>query len=167
MEKIFMKKVFLFSLILSGTIILSCTKNAAVPVYTPPVTTNFTVISMNHSKDTVNAGDTIYLNVAGTMYDTLNVYAYLTTKSSATGSPVYSTGSATAPIKINRVLGTSNVSGTNPWTSIIMLTGLTSIHNSKLTISSNFIYQLSLSSEGGGLATANDGGIINKTVYVQ
>ena len=162
-----MKKVFLFCLILSGTIALSCTKNAVVPPYTPPVTTNFTVTSMNHTKDTVNAGDTIYLNVAGTMYDTLNVYAYLTTKSTATGSPVYSTGSSSAPIKLNRILGTSNVTGVNPWTSVIMLTGVTSIHNAKLTISANFIYQLSLSSEGGGLANTTDAGIINKTVYVQ
>ena len=47
---------------------------------------------MSHTKDTVNVGDTIYLNVDGTMYDTLNVYAYLTIKSTATGSPVYSMG---------------------------------------------------------------------------
>jgi hypothetical protein len=162
-----MKKILLLCLILSGAIVISCTKNTVVPPYTPPVATNFTVTTMSHTKDTVNAGDTIYLNVSGTMYDTLNVYTYLTTKSSATGSPVYSTGTSSAPIKLNRILGTSNVTGMNPWTSIIMLTGLTSIHNSKLTISANFIYQLSLSSEGGGLATATDAGITNKTVYVQ
>lgn len=162
-----MKKAFLISLLVSVSIILSCSKNAVVPAYTPPVTTNFTVTSMNHTKDTVNAGDTIYLNVVGTMYDTLYVYAYLTTKSTATGSPVYSTGSSSAPIKLNRVLGTSNVTGVNPWTSTVMLTGLTSVHNSKLTITANFIYQLSLSSEGGGLASAADAGVINKTVYVQ
>jgi hypothetical protein len=162
-----MKKVFLFSTLLSGTIVFSCTKSSVVPPYTPPVTTNFTVIAMNHTKDTVNAGDTIYLNVAGTMYDTLNVYAYLTTKSTAIGSPVYFTGSSSAPVKLNRILGTSNVSGLNAWTSVIMLTGLTSIHNSKLTISANFIYQLSLSSEGGGLAAATDAGMVSKMVYVQ
>jgi len=162
-----MKKVFLFCTLLSGILVLSCTKNTVVPPYTPPVANNFTVISMSHTKDTVNAGDTIYLNVAGTMYDTLFVYAYLTTKSSATGSPVYSTGSSAAPIKLNRVLGTTNVTDVNPWTSTIALTGLTSVHGSKLTISGNFIYQLSLSSEGGGLATAADAGILNKTVYVQ
>jgi len=162
-----MKNVIPLSLILSGLFILSCTKNNSVPVYTPPVTSNFSVSSMNHTKDTVNVGDTIYLNVAGTMFDTLFVYAYLSTKSTATGSPVYSTGSATAPIKLTRVLGSSNVSGMNPWTSVIALTGLTSVHSSKLTISANFIYQLSLSSEGGGLASASDAGLINKTVFVQ
>jgi hypothetical protein len=162
-----MKKIFLISLVVSGSIILGCSKDTVVPVYTPPVTTNFTVTSMNHTKDTVNAGDTIYLDVTGTMYDTLNVYAYLTTKSTATGSPVYSTGSSSAPIKLNRMLGSSNVTGVNPWTSVIMLTGLTSIPNTKLTISANFIYQLSLSSEGGGLAAATDAGVANKTVFVQ
>ena len=162
-----MKKIKLLSLVLSSLIIFSCTKNTTLPAYTPPVTSNFTVASMNHTKDTVNVGDTIYLNVAGTMYDTLFVYAYLTTKSSATGSPVYSTGSSSAPIKLNRVLGTTNITGVNPWTSTIMLTGLTSIHSTKLTISANFIYQLSLSSEGGGLASATDAGVVNKTVFVQ
>ena len=101
------------------------------------------------------------------MYDTLNVYAYFTIKSSATGSPAYSTGSSSAPVKLNRVLGTTNVSGMNPWTATVILTGLTSIPNTKLTISANFIYQLSLSSEGGGLATATDAGVVNKTVFVQ
>lgn len=162
-----MKKIFIVSLILSGFLIFSCTKNSIVPPYTPPVSANFTVTSMNHTKDTVNVGDTIYLTVAGTMYDTLSVYAYLSIKSSASGSPVYSYGSSSAPIKLTRVLGSSNVTDVNPWTSIIRVTGVTSIPNSKLTISGNFIYQLSLSSEGGGLATATDGGVVNKTVFIQ
>jgi hypothetical protein len=162
-----MKNIYLLSLIVSVTLVFSCTKNSVVPAYTPPVTTNFTVTSLNHTKDTVNVGDTIYLNVAGTMYDTLNVYAYLTAKSSASGSPVYSYGSSSVPIKLIRILSSSNVSGMNTWTSTILLTGVTSIPNSKLTISANFIYQLSLSSEGGGLATATDAGVGNKTVYIQ
>jgi hypothetical protein len=162
-----MKNIYLFPLIVSVTLVFSCTKNSVVPAYTPPVSTNFTVTSLNHTKDTVNVGDTIYLNVAGTMYDTLNVYAYLTAKSSASGSPVYSYGSSSLPVKLIRILGSSNVSGMNTWTSTILLTGITSIANSKLTISANFIYQLSLSSEGGGLATAADAGVGNKTVYIQ
>ncbi len=44
---------------------------------------------------------------------------------------------------------------------------ISSIANSKLTISGNFIYQLSLSSEGGGLASATDAGVVNKTVFIQ
>ena len=154
-------------LIISSVLIFACSKNNTVPAYTPPVAVNFTVTSLNHTADTVNVGDTIYLNVAGTMYDTLNVYAYLTTKSSATGSPVYTYGSSSAPIKLNRVLGSSNASAMNPWTSTIMLTGVTSVANTTLTISANFIYQLSLSTEGGGLASATDAGIANKTVYVR
>ena len=162
-----MKKIFLFSLICSGILVFSCTKNSIVPPYTPPVTANFTVTSMNHTKDTVNMGDTIYLDVVGTMYDTLNVYAYFTAKSTASGSPVYSYGSSSSPVKLKCVLGSKNATGMNPWTSTIMLTGLTSIANSKLTISGNFIYQLSLSSEGGGLASATDAGVVNKTVFIQ
>ena len=162
-----MKKNYILILIISGILFFSCTKNTFVPVYTPPVSTNFTVTSMNHTKDTVNVGDTILLDVVGTMYDTLNVYAYFTIKSTATGSPVYTYGSSSSPIKLVRVLGSSNVTDINPWTSTIKLIGFTSIPNSKLTISANFIYQLSLSSEGGGLATATDGGVVNKTVFIQ
>jgi len=162
-----MKKMIIGFLTASVLLFFNCSKNNTVPAYTPPVAVNFTVTSMNHTADTVNVGDTIYLNVAGTMYDTLNVYAYVTTKSSATGSPVYSYGSSSSPVRLNCVLGSFNVSGMNPWTSTIMLTGVTSIPNTKLTISANFIYQLSLSTEGGGLASATDAGIANKTVYVQ
>jgi hypothetical protein len=109
-----MKNIFLFSLILVCLAFLGCSKGTEVPSYKPPVGNNFTVVSMRHTKDTVNAGDTVYLNVSGTMYDTLNVYAYITTKSSATGSPVYSTGSASAPIKLKTVLGTNNPTDVNP-----------------------------------------------------
>ncbi len=162
-----MKKNYFIILTIAGILFFSCTKNTIVPAYTPPVSTNFNVTSMNHTKDTVNVGDTILMNVVGTMYDTLNVYAYLTIKSSASGSPVYSYGSSSSPIKLVRVLGSSNVSDMNPWTSTIKLIGFTSIPNSKLTISANFIYQLSLSSQGGGLASATDAGVANKTVFIQ
>jgi hypothetical protein len=162
-----MKNIFLFSLISSGIFIFSCTRNVVVPPYTPPVATNFTVSSLSHTRDTVNVGDTLYLNVSGTMYDTLNVYTYMTIKSSASGNPVYSYGSSSSPVKLTRILGSSNVSGLNNWTSLIRLTGLTSIANSRLTITGNFIYQLSLSSQGGGLATATDAGVLNKTIYIQ
>lgn len=162
-----MKKKFLLLIAASAVLFFGCVKYSTLPSYTTPIANNFTVTSMKHTADSVHVGDTIYLNVAGTMYDTLSVYAYLTIKSTATGSPVYSVGSSSSPIKLNRVLGSANVSGVNTWTSTIMLTGVTSTSKSKLTISANFIYQLSLSSEGGGLATATDAGIANKTVYVQ
>ncbi len=65
------------------------------------------------------------------------------------------------------MLNTSNAAGTDDWTSVIVFTGVTSIYNSKLTISANFICRLNSSSEGGGLAAATDKGLANKTVYVQ
>jgi hypothetical protein len=162
-----MKKTGLLILSIAIIFALGCTKNTIVPPYTPSVPANFTIRSMNHTKDTVNTGDTIYLMVSGTMYDTLNVYTYLTIKSNAAGSPVYSYGSSTSPFKINRQLTTSNATDTNHWNAIIPLTGFTSVPNSTLTISGTFLYQLSLSSEGGGLAPATDQGVKNKTVYVQ
>jgi hypothetical protein len=55
----------------------------------------------------------------------------------------------------------------NAWTSTVILTGVTSVSGSKLTITGNFIYQLSLSSQGGGLAAAADAGVLNKTVFVK
>jgi hypothetical protein len=166
-EKKFMKNIFLFFLILVSAVFLSCSKGIEIPPYNPPVSNNFTVTSMSHTKDTVNTGDTVYLNVTGMMYDTLNVYAYFTIKSTATGAPVYSTGSSSSPIKINRILATNNPTDINAWTSTVAITGVTSVTGSKLTITGNFIYQLSLSSQGGGLAAASDGGVLNKTVFVQ
>jgi hypothetical protein len=162
-----MKNIFLSSLIIISVVVLGCSKGTEIPPYSPPVTNNFTVSSMSHTKDTVNTGDTVYLNVAGTMYDTLNVYGYFTIKSTATGSPVYSSGSSASPIKINRVLATNNPTDMNAWTSTVILTGVTSVSGSKLTITGNFIYQLSLSSQGGGLAAAADAGVLNKTVFVK
>jgi hypothetical protein len=162
-----MKNILLIILVIAGILALSCTKNTIVPPYTPPVTNNFTVTSMRHTKDTVNTGDTIYLMVSGTMYDTLSVYTYLTIKSNASGSPVYSYGSSASPIKVNRQLETTNAADTNHWNAVIPLAGFTATPNSTLNISGTFIYQLSLSSEGGGVAQAADLGIINKSVYVQ
>jgi hypothetical protein len=162
-----MKNIVPIFLCMSFLVQIGCTKNSIVPPYTPPTTANFTVTALNHTKDTVSVGDTIYLTVAGTMYDTLNVYTYLTIKSTASGSPVYSYGSSASPVKIKRVLASSNVQGTNPWTSTIALTGLTTVPNTTLTISGTFIYQLSLSSEGGGMAPATDLGVKNKSIFVQ
>jgi len=154
-------------MVASAILAISCTSNSSVPPYTAPVTANITITSLNHTKDTVNVGDTLYLNVAGTLYDTLNVYTYLTVASSASGAPVLTYGTSAAPIKLTTVLGSMNPTGMNPWTSTIRLIGATSTHKSKLTITANFISQLSLSSEGGGTTSATDAGIVNKTVYVQ
>jgi hypothetical protein len=162
-----MKKIVLSIMVAGVVLAIGCTKYSSVPAYTPPVTANITVTSMNHTKDTVNVGDTLYLNVAGTLYDTLNVFTYLTVASSASGAPVLTYGTSAAPIKLTTVLGSMNPTAMNTWTSTIRLIGATSTHKSKLTITGNFISQLSLSSEGGGTTSATDAGIVNKTVYVQ
>jgi len=161
-----MKKMLLFSLITSGILLFGCIKYTTLPAYTPPVTTNFSVASLNHTADTVNLGDTVYLTATGTIYDTTkNIYVYLTVSSSAAGVSTYTYGSASSPIKLSRTIGAQNSAGLYTWTSTIMLTGATSVDKAKLTIIANFIYQLSFSSEQGKL-TATDAGIVNKTVYV-
>ena len=148
-----------------GVLILGCVKSTNLPAYTPPVTTNFSVASLKHTADTVNLGDTVYLTATGTISDTTkNIYAYLTVSSSAVGVSTYTYGSATAPIKLARTIG-AQTNGVYAWTSTIMLVGATAVDKAKLTITANFIYQLSLSSEQGKL-TATDAGNPNKTVYV-
>jgi hypothetical protein len=160
-----MKKLLLISMIAMGGLILGCVKYTTLPAYTPPVTANFSVASLKHTADTVNLGDTVYLTATGTIYDTTkNIYAYLTVSSSAAGVSTYTYGSASAPIKLVRTIG-AQTNGLYAWTSTIMLVGATTVEKAKLTITANFIYQLSLSSEQGKL-TATDAGIVNKTVYV-
>jgi hypothetical protein len=160
-----MKKFLFISMIAIGVLILGCVKSTNLPAYTPPVATNFSVASLKHTADTVNLGDTIYLTATGTMYDTTkNIYAYLSVSSSAAGVSTFTYGSAAAPIKLSRTIG-AQTNGLYTWTSTIMLAGATTVNKAKLTITANFIYQLSLSSEQGKL-TATDAGIANKTVYV-
>ena len=123
--------------------------------------------SLKHTEDTVNVGDTVYLTATGSIYDTLAVYAYFTVSSSATGSPVYTIGSSSSPILLSTVLNTKNIAGTNAWTAIIPLTKITSVANSKLTITGNFVSQLTLSSQGSNTVTVADAGQTTKTIYVQ
>jgi|SRR5579871_1117751 len=165
------KLMFLFSVTLV-VILVSCSKNATQPAYTPPVAKNFSVTSLKHTQDTVNVGDTIYLNVAGTMYDSSkNVYPYITATSSSSsfswGTPPATLPSTKTPIKLSLVFG-AVANGLYGWTSTIMLTGATQVpHKTTLTITGQFTYQLSLSSEGGGTASATDAGQSTKTVYIQ
>ncbi len=163
-----MKKVILFSTIISAILVCSCSKNNSLPPYTPPVAVNFSVSSLNHTKDTVNVGDTIYLTATGVMYDTTqNIYAYLAASASVGGvGMVYNYGSSASPVKLSRTIGAQN-NGLYSWTSNIMFPGATFVPPStKLTITANFIYQLTLSSEQGTLS-ATDAGVANKTVFVQ
>ena len=161
-----MKKTLFYSLMAMGIWTSGCVKYTTLPAYTPPVTSNFSVISLKHTEDTVNVGDTIYLTATGTIYDTTkNIYVYLTVSSSAAGVSSYTYGSASSPIKLSRTIGAATA-GLYTWTSTITLPGATYIPDTKLTITANFIYQLSLSSELGKL-TATDAGQGNKTVYVE
>jgi hypothetical protein len=166
-----MKKSLLFFLIASVVLTPGCVKFTNLPAYTPAFSKNFSVTSLNHTADTVNVGDTVQLVAMGTMSDSVtnqnNIYAYYTVTSSAAGAPTFAIGTAAAPIKLSKMIGAPNSSGLYTWTANISLAGITAIANSKLTITGNFIYQMSLSSEGGGTATATDAGILNKTVFVQ
>jgi hypothetical protein len=166
-----MKKLRLIFLVASGILIFGCVKYTNLPAYSPAFSKNFSVSTLNHTQDTVNVGDTIQLIATGGMSDSVtnqnNIYAYFTVTSSNSGAPAYNYGSASSPIKLSKTIGAQNSSGLYTWTSTIVLPGATNIANTKLTITGNFIYQLSLSSENGGTATATDAGVTNKTVYVQ
>jgi hypothetical protein len=165
-----MKNLLLISLLASGVLFFGCVKHNILPAYTPAFAKDFSVSSFNHTADTVNVGDTVYCTAEGTMSDTVtgqnNIYAYFTVVSSAPGSPVYNFGTASSPIKLTKTLGAAS-NGLYGWTSTIAIVGATTTPNSKLTITGNFIYQLSLSSEGNGTASATDAGVLNKTVFVQ
>jgi hypothetical protein len=159
-----MKNIFFLLMTFALVITFACSKKDIVPPYTPPVSANFSVNSLNHTKDTVNVGDTLYLTAAGIIYDTTqNISTYVTVNSNGLS---YGYGTASAPIRVNRVIGAQNGAVYN-WTATIMVPGATNVsHGTKLTISANFIYALSLSSEQGNLS-ATDAGIVNKTVFVQ
>jgi len=165
-----MKKYLLLSAVIIAT--LACNKTTTLSSYTAPFSKNFSITSLKHTQDTVNVGDTIYLSVAGTMSDSSkNVYPYITVASSGTsylwGTAPSSFGAASSPIKLTRVFGAAT-NGLYPWTSTIMLTGATQVsHKTTLTITGLFTYQLSLSSQGNGSATANDAGQKTKTIFVQ
>jgi hypothetical protein len=179
-----MKKVIFFSLIAGTLLIAACDKGVNLPAYTPATAVNFTVTSLNHTKDSVNVGDTLYLNAAGTVADTAAfisdtakgvhmLSAYLTSSfTGTTASEVLNFGSATSPIGVQMTFGAANSNGLYPWTATIELIGATSVaHKTKLTIAANFIYQLSLSSQQGTLS-ASDAGIAGaakpaKTIYVR
>ncbi|HVM87092.1 MAG TPA: hypothetical protein VMT76_02815 [Puia sp.] len=156
-------------LLLSAAVIavIACNKTTTLPGYTPPVSKNLTVTTFAHTADTVNVGDTVYLTATGTIYDTLSIYAYFSISSSATGTPVYSVGSSSSPIKLAAVLGSKNAADVNTWSATIALTKITNVSNTKLTITGNFSYSLSLSSQGPNTASAADAGINTKTIYIR
>ena len=165
------KKLLLISSVLLAAVIISCNKTTTLPAYTPAVTTNFSAKTLNHTKDSVNVGDTIYLNATGIVYDTTkNISVFFTSTYTASGvSSVYNYGSAAAPVKVNRVIG-AQTNGVYAWSATIPLIAATNVpHKTALTIVGNFTYQLSFSSQQGNLSVAdvspNNSKI--KTVYVK
>lgn len=162
-----MKKYF-FLIALIIVAIVACNKTTTLPAYTPPVTKNLVLTTFAHVADTVNVGDTVYLTATGTVYDTLNLYGYFSVASTSTGSPVYAVGSSSSPIKLSTVLGSQNIAGINTFTANIALTKIANVSGTKLTITGNFIYPLSLSSQGANIATGvPDAGQTTKTIYVR
>lgn len=166
------KYIFFFAIVIA---VVACNKTTTLSSYTPPFSKNLSITSFKHTADTVNVGDTIYLNVAGTISDTTtgrqDVYPYITvTTSNSTftwGTAPSNFGAAASPIKLTKVFGAA-ANGLYPWTATIALTGATLVApKTKLTITGLFTYQLSLSSEGNGSVNATDAGQTNKTLYVQ
>jgi hypothetical protein len=166
-----MKKMFITGLVAAGVLFAACVKNTALPSYTPPVAKNFSVTSLKHTQDTVAVGDTIYLNVAGTMADTTqNIYPYISVASTGNtftyGTSTASLTTSKTPVKLTKVIGAST-NGVYAWTSTITLIGATNVPSgTTLTITGVFNYQLSFSTEGGGNATATDAGQATKTILV-
>jgi hypothetical protein len=163
------KKFLLFlSVLIAGAVAISCNKSKALPVYSPSPTYVFTASSLKHTQDTVNVGDTISLTATGTIFDTTKTISAFLTSTYSTGSYTY--GSAAAPVKVNRVIGAQS-NGLYAWTATILLPGATTVpHKSALTITSTFVYQLSLSSQLPASLTLTDAGTPGakvKTVYVR
>jgi hypothetical protein len=163
------KKVLITLVVLITAAAFGCAKHQFLPIVTPPVAKIFTVTSLNHTADTVNVGDTIWLNAAGTIYDTSKaVYVYMSSSYTANGaSTVYNYGSATSSIKVKYVTGAPS-SGVFAWTATIPLIGATEVPDKvKLTVSATFQYQLSLSSELPSSLAISDAGQGTKTIYVR
>ena len=160
-------KKYLFLLLIIG-IVVACNKTTTLGTYTPPVSKNLIVRSFAHVADTVNVGDTIHLTASGIAYDSLGIYGYFSIVSSATGSPVYTVGSSSSPVLLSTTYATKNAADTNQWVATIALPKLTNAANSKLTITGNFFYPLSLSTQGANLVTGvADAGQKTKTIYIQ
>ncbi|HLI92893.1 MAG TPA: hypothetical protein VKU83_04770 [Puia sp.] len=162
------KKIFIALVVVVTAATTGCAKHHFLPIVTPPVSRIFTVSSLNHTADTVNVGDTVYLDAAGTIYDTSKtIYVSMTASYTANGaSTVYNYGSAGSPIKVKYVTGADSA-GVFDWTATIPLIGATSVPaKTKLTIAATFQYQLSLSSELPSSLSISDAGQKTKTVYV-
>lgn len=161
-------KIAITLVVLITAAAIGCAKHQFLPVVTPPVAKIFTISSLKHTADTVNVGDTVYLNAAGTIYDTSKaIYVNMTAGYTANGaSTVYNYGSASSPIKVSYVTGTDSA-GVFAWTATIPLIGATNVPvKTKLTVAATFQYQLSFSSELPSSLSISDAGQKTKTIYV-
>jgi hypothetical protein len=162
------KNILITLVVLITAAAVGCAKHQFLPIVNPPVSKIFTVSSLAHTTDTVNVGDTIWLNAAGTVYDTSKaIYAYFTDTYTANGTAsVLTFGSAASPIKVKYVTGAAS-NGVFAWTATIPLVGATEVPvKTKLTIAATFEYQLSFSSELPSSLSVTDAGQKNKTIYV-
>jgi hypothetical protein len=160
-------KLFLCSAVLAIALAFGCSKGVTLPVSQPSII--FTASTLNHTADSVNVGDTIHLQVTGTMSDTTKtISAYLVTTFTAGGvSGVYNYGNSSSPVKLNRTI-LSNNGGLYSWTATIIMPGATNVpHKTALTVTATLEYQLSLSSELPTSLTLTDKGVKNKTIYVR
>jgi len=153
-----MKKIAYLTAVLLSIIIISCNKENNLPAYTPPVKNNFSVSKFAHVKDTILVGDSLTLSASGTITDTTKTLSVFMT--AAFGSVTYNIGSVSSPIKVNRVIGAAT-NGVYAWTATIPVLISSSFvpHNSKVTVSGTFSYQLSLSSVQPSAVTFTDQGL--------
>lgn len=163
------KKYFLLLSVLAVAVAISCNKSTALPVITPSPATIFTPGKLNHTKDSINVGDTVYLNAAGTVWDTTRtISVFLTANYGGPTAGTYIYGTVAAPIKVNRVIGALNSNGLYAWTATILLPGASAVtHKTTLAISATYVYQLSLSSQLPSSMSATDAGVKTKTVFVK
>lgn len=161
-----MKRIILFLGVLFMVFIIACTKSTTLPDYMATPATIFSIGTLTHMADSLNVGDTIKLAATGHINDTTQSISVYMTATSTAPVFVFSTGTVAAPIKISRTIGAIDATGTYTWSSTIALPNATITHKTALTVTANFIYQLSLSSQLGALSVA-DAGIKNKTVYVR
>lgn len=165
-------KLFIFLSALAVTAIAAgCVKSATQPVYTPNPQYVFYTSTLAHTKDTVNVGDTIQLKATGYFYDTTKtISAFVTSSYAGPVSGTYTYGSATAPVKLTRTATLAPGFNEYYWTATIPVIGATNVaHKTTLTLSTTFVYQLSLSSQLPPSMTYVDGAPATKakTIYVK
>jgi hypothetical protein len=168
------KRTLLISLVAGLCVMATCNKGTFLPAYTPPLASNFQAKTLNHTKDTVNVGDTVNLVATGFMSDTTQFIAVSMTASYTAGgvAQVINYGSpttqASAPVKLTRTITGAQANNLWPWSANIIFPTASNVpHKTQVTIVANFFYQLNLSSQPGTGLTLTDAGKVKKTVYVQ